>query len=182
MQAEAFATFVLAGVVVPAWIAAGVLDWRCHSRARIERTSGAKESLLHLVMFAELGVPMLAVLLCEVNALVFAICIVGFVVHEFTALYDVKLALRHRAVTPIEQHVHSFLELLPLMAIVLLAVVYPGQLLALLGLGDEKPRFELVGKQTPLPASYTAAVLCAALVCNVLPYVEETVRGLRARR
>ena len=180
MRAEACATIVLACVVVPAWIAAGVLDWLCHRRARIEHTSGARESVLHLVMFAELGVPLVAVLLFEINALVFAIAMAGFVVHEFTAMHDVKLAVRHRPVTPIEQHVHSFLELLPLMAILLLVVLYPGQFLALFALGDEQARFELQWKQIPLPVPYTAAVLVAAVVCNALPYTEELIRGLRA--
>lgn len=41
--------------VVRLWTAAGVADWLCHRRGRIEETSGAAESLLHLLMLAEVG-------------------------------------------------------------------------------------------------------------------------------
>ena len=41
----------------------GLRRWLCHRRADIEHTAGAPESLLHLVMFAELGVPLLGIVL-----------------------------------------------------------------------------------------------------------------------
>jgi hypothetical protein len=37
--------------------------------------------------------------------------------HSATALYDVTLATHKREVRPIEQHIHSFLEVLPLAGI-----------------------------------------------------------------
>jgi hypothetical protein len=177
----AAASWILAWLVVPLWIAAGFADWLCHRRADIEHTAGAPESLLHLLMFAELGVPLLAVLLLEVNALVFALMAIAFVLHEFTALWDVRYALARRTVAPLEQHVHSFLELLPLMGILLLAVLHPGQVLALFGLGSDAPRFELAWKDPPLRAGYIAGVLIAVVLLSALPYLEELVRGIRAR-
>lgn len=177
----AAASWVLAWLVVPLWIAAGFADWLCHRRADIEHTAGAPESLLHLLMFAELGVPLLAVLLLEVNALVFALMAVAFVMHEFTAMWDVRYAQARREVSPLEQHLHSYLELLPLMGILLLAVLHPGQALALLGLGSEAPRFELTWKDPPLRPGYIAGVLIAAVLFSALPYLEELVRGIRAR-
>ena len=181
MQA-AMADWILAWVIVPAWIGAGALDWLCHRRGYIERTAGAQESLLHLLMFAEVGLPLLAVLLLEVNALVFVIAIVGFAAHEATSLWDVTYASRHREITPLEQHVHSFLELLPLTAILLLAVLHPGQVLALMGLGSERASFFLAWKRPPLPFAYLAMVFGAATAFALLPFVEELVRGIRARR
>jgi len=177
----AAASWILAWLVVPLWIAAGFADWLCHRRADIEHTAGAPESLLHLLLFAELGVPLLAVLLLQVNALVFALMAVAFVLHEFTALWDVRYAHARRDVSPLEQHVHSFLELLPLIGILLLAVLHPGQALALLGIGSEAPRFALAWKDPPLPLGYTAGVLIAAVLFSLLPYLEELVRGMRAR-
>ena len=53
--------------LLPLWIAAGLADWACHRRTGIERTSGLKENLLHLLMFGEIGVGMAAVALLEIN-------------------------------------------------------------------------------------------------------------------
>jgi hypothetical protein len=53
-----------------------------------------------------------------VNAGIILLMIGSFLVHEATALWDVSYATTAREVTPIEQHVHSFLEMIPLMAIV----------------------------------------------------------------
>jgi hypothetical protein len=182
MTSSGAAAWILLWLVIPAWIGAGLLDWQCHRAARIERTSGARESMLHLVLFAEIGLPLVACLLLRINALVFALAILGFVAHEITSLMDVSYATRHREVTPFEQHVHSFLELLPLTAILLLAVLHPGQILALVGLGAEAADFTLAWKQPPLPGFYVAGVLTASVVCGLLPYAEELSRGFRSRR
>jgi hypothetical protein len=39
-----------------------------HRRTHIEQTAGPRESLVHHLMFAETGVPVLLGLFCEVNA------------------------------------------------------------------------------------------------------------------
>lgn len=87
-----------------------------------------------------------------------------------------------RNVTPLEQHVHSFLEMIPLMAGAFVAVLHWPQFLALFGLGTETARFDLMLKQEPLPVAYVVSVLAAALGLELLPYLEELVRGLRAGR
>ena len=91
-------------------------------------------------------------------------------------------ASRTRAVTPIEQHVHSFLEMLPLMALLMIVVLHWPQLLALFGVGSDPARFTLSLKQPPLPWIYVTAVLALVLLFDLLPYLEELARGLRARR
>src|SRR5947208_2924975 len=53
---EATVRYLLYGVV-PAWFVPGVLDWLQHRRTRIERTAGVRESLIHLLMMTEIGVP-----------------------------------------------------------------------------------------------------------------------------
>lgn len=167
--------------IMPVWFLAGLADYLCHRGSDIERTSGWKESVLHLMMFAEVAVPLMMCLFFEINALVFAVMIVAFLLHEATALWDVSYAVTRRKVTPIEQHVHSFLEMIPLMAGAFVAVLHWPQLLALFGLGDEAARFDLTLKGNPLPLSYIVAVLSAALCLEVLPYIEELMRGIRAR-
>lgn len=70
---EAPAAQLLVWAVLPLWFIAGVADWACHRATAIECTSGTRESALHLLMLAEPGVPLLAALVFEVNALVLAV-------------------------------------------------------------------------------------------------------------
>jgi hypothetical protein len=70
--------------------------------------SGYKESLLHLLVFTEVAIPLLAAIFFEINALIIAPMIAGFVVHQLTALWDTFASHKWR-ITPIEQQVHSFL-------------------------------------------------------------------------
>jgi hypothetical protein len=132
-------------------------------------------------MFTEIGIPLVACLFLEINALVFLVMILAFAAHEATTLWDVSYATRYRRVGPFEQHVHSFLELLPLTAGILVAILHWPQFLALFGLGDEPARWALRLKNPPLPGGYVAVVLLAAVLLEVLPYVEELLRGLRAQ-
>src|SRR4051812_1482633 len=100
-------------VVLPLWLAAGFADYLCHRVAHIERTSGWRESALHLIQFAEMALPILAALFLQINAGVILLMIACFILHEATAYLDVRYASATRGVTPLEQHVHSFLEMLP---------------------------------------------------------------------
>ena len=172
---------ILMYFVMPLWIAAGIADYFCHRRTDIAHTAGPKESAMHLLMFIEIGIPLLACLLLEINALIFLVMILAFAAHEATALWDVSYATRYRRVGPFEQHVHSFLELLPLNAGILVAILHWPQFLALFGLGHESARWALRLKNPPLPGGYVAIVLLAAVFLEILPYVEELLRGLRAR-
>lgn len=107
--------------------------------------------------------------------------IAAFFTHEATALWDVSYAIERRYVSPLEQHVHSFLEMIPLMAGSFVAVLHWPQLLALFGLGTEPARFAISWKPEPLPITYVAAVLGAALLFELLPYLEELWRAWRAK-
>lgn len=167
--------------IVPLWLAAGVTDWIMHRRAGIERNSGPKESMIHLLMLAEMGLPVLAALFLQVNALVLLFMVAAFFVHEATAMWDVSYAVTRRVVTPLEQHVHSFLEMLPLMAVSIVALLHWGQLLALLGIGPEVADFSLRWKESPLPRHYVVWLMVAIVVFELLPYGEELLRTVRAR-
>lgn len=171
---------ILMYFLLPVWLAAGFADWLCHRASHIESTTGAKESLIHLLMFAEVGIPLLAAMFLDMNALVIAVMIVAFFVHEATAIWDVRYATTARTVAPVEQHVHSFLEMIPLMGLVSVVSLHWGQFLALFGAGPETARFEIVWKSQQLPVTYIACVMIVILLFELLPYVEEFVRGLRA--
>ncbi len=171
---------ILAYFVVPFWLSVGLLDWACHRETSIETTTGAKESLIHLLLFFELGAPLLAALFLDINALIIAFIIAMFIVHEATTIWDVSYAESARLVTPFEQHVHSFLEVLPLTALLLVVAHHWTQFLALFGAGDEIARFDLAWKGEQISAGYVAAVLGGAVLFGLLPYLEELRRGLRA--
>jgi len=173
---------ILLYFILPLWLAAGVADWFCHRAARIATTAGPKESLLHLLMLAEAGLPVLAGLFLEIDALVIALMIVAFLLHEATALWDVRYAVTRREVTPVEQHVHSFLEMVPLMAVVSVASLHWPQFQALFGFGPEAARWTLQWKGAPLPGWYVGGILGAIMLLELLPYGEELWRGLRANR
>jgi hypothetical protein len=169
-------------VIVPLWLAVGLGDWLCHRVTQIERNAGTKESVLHLLMLAEIGVPVLIVLFFEVNATVITIMLAALLVHELTAWWDVSYASTRRHISTVEQHMHSFMEVLPFTALALVLVNHWGQLLALFGFGAEPPVYSLQWKAEPLPLWYRAALIVAILLLAVLPYLEELRRCLRSRR
>jgi hypothetical protein len=171
---------ILMYFILPIWLLAGFADWLCHRASHIESTTGAKESLIHLLMFAEVGAPLLAGMFLNINALIIAVMIVAFFIHEATAFWDVSYATTARTVAPVEQHVHSFLEMIPLMALVSVISLHWGQFLALFGGGTEFAKFDLAWKPEQLPTAYIASVMAAILLFELLPYVEEFLRGFRA--
>jgi hypothetical protein len=168
--------------ILPLWIAAGLTDYVLHRRTQIAHTSGTKESLLHLLQLSEAGLPVLMGLLLEINALVLLLMLVALAAHQVTALWDARYAITRRYVGPLEQHVHSFLELLPLMGVSFVTILYWDQFLALFGLGMEVPRFKLQLKDPPLPLGYLLGLFTAILLFVVLPYIEELRRCLAVSR
>jgi len=174
------AALILMYFILPLWLLAGMADWLCHRASHIATTTGAKESLIHILMFAEVGLPLLAALFLKIDALIFAAMIVGFLLHEATTLWDLRYASTARTITPIEQQVHSFLEMIPLTAIICVAVLHWGQFLSLFGAGTEHARFILEWKPEPLPTLYIGSLLGCILLFELLPYFEELLRGLRA--
>lgn len=172
----------LLGAVVPLWLGAGVADWYCHRRTHIETTSGTRESVIHTLMMTEAGVPLMLGLFCEVNAGVLAVCAGSLGVHTATAFWDVAYAEDRRRVTPVEQHCHSLLEVVPLMATGFLAVLHWDQARALVGQDTSKADFRLRLKhRDPLSWRSRVLLLSAIGVFGALPYAEEISRCVRAR-
>ena len=166
--------------ILPLWLAAGFADYLCHRASHIETTSGWKESALHLLQFAEVGVPLLAALALQINTGVILLMIVCLVLHEATAMWDVRLANRTREVMPIEQHIHSVLEMLPLTAVLMVIALNWSAFLGVFGMAPAEfaPRL----KDEALPWPYIVSVLIATLLFEVLPYLEELWRGLTAKQ
>jgi hypothetical protein len=159
------------------WLAAGVADYLCHRASDIEHTSGVHEALLHGVQFLLVGAPLLAVLFLEVNATILLAMLAGLALHQATAIWDVRYANERRRVSPMEQHIHGVLEMMPAFATTVVAILNWPDVLALFGAGPAA--FALEAKRDPLPAAYLLAVLAGVVVCGVLPYGEELLRTLR---
>jgi hypothetical protein len=166
------ARLLLMYAVLPLWVAAGLLDWRCHRATDIAHTSGLKENLLHLVMFGEIGAGMVAVAFLEIDAAVLLIVLGVFVLHELTVYWDLHYSTPLRHVGPFEQMVHSVLEMLPLLSLALLAVIAWPQL----------HDWSLRAKAQPLPAGYLAGAAALVVLFNGLPLLQETWSCWRARR
>ena len=167
-------------VLLPLWTIPGYADYLCHKRSKIELTSGTQESITHNLMMALIGTPALLALLFETNALTLAVGAVAVVLHEGVTIWDVAYAAPRRTVTVTEQHVHSFLEVLPFATLSLLLCLRSDQLLAMLGIGGEKPDYRLRLKAEPPPRAYVAGLLAAIALTIGLPYAEELVRCMRA--
>jgi hypothetical protein len=110
--------------VLPAWLLAGAADWLCHRRTHIECNSGARESRMHLLLHAQIALPVLLGLWFEINAGMLAFMALCVAAHMFTSLADTRLAQPLRHISPIEQQVHGWLEMLPLFALACVAMLH----------------------------------------------------------
>ena len=164
-------------VAIPAWIVPGVLDWWCHRRTRIEEPDNGSvvESLVHSAMFAEAGIPLALGVFFEINPLVVTLMTSAAVAHEATAALDVKLAKEsERHLSQFEQHVHSFLEVMPFAVAALMVLLHE----------PTAPQWRLRRRPPALRPSDLGLIGAVVAVFGVLPYTEELVRCLRtaARR
>ncbi|MFB9536636.1 MULTISPECIES: diguanylate cyclase [Streptomyces] len=180
---DATTRYLLYGLL-PSWFVPGVADWVMHRRTRIEETAGTKESLIHSLMMAEVGIPIALTLRYEVNPLLLSVQLGGAAVHEATALWDVRTAVKsEREVKPIEQHIHSFLESLPFGALAALMCLHADQVKSLLRGGEGDPdAWRLVPRRRPLSRGYLAGIAAAIGTCVLLPYGEELLRCVRTGR
>ena len=172
--------WMLGAVVLPLWLLSGLADYICHSRTDIAHTSGTHESLLHLLQTVEIGVPLLAFLFLSFNALVLVLMFTGVVAHTASSWSDLRYAARLRCITPFEQYVHSFLNVLPWTAFALVVVLHWPVARAVF---DPAPASDWVPhlRRPAFDGSIIAGVLLASFACAVLPALRELIATLRAR-
>ena len=166
--------------LLPAWVVPGFGDYLCHRAAKIERTSGTHESVTHLLMIATSGVGVLTGLICEIDPSSLIVLAASALAHEGVVLWDVAYAARLRPPSATEQHLHSFLEVLPFASLAFTGCLHPGAVAALM----KKPvptRFLLRRKANlSLPYILSLGSLIATLV--VIPHLEEFIRCYRVDR
>ncbi|WP_030660726.1 hypothetical protein [Streptomyces rimosus] len=168
--------------VLPMWFVPAVADWVMHRRTNIEKTTGVKESAIHAVMMAEAGVPVLAGLVAKVNPLVLTMMGGAAAAHSATAIWDVTVATEDREVRPVEQHIHSFLEVLPLAAVAFTSCLHWESVRDLARGGKRPDAWKLLPKERPLPGKYLAGIAAGVGAFVALPYAEEFIRCVRARK
>lgn len=174
---------LLGCVVFPLWLLAGAADYWAHARSDIAHTSGTHESALHLLQTAEIGLPVLIVLFLQINALTLAMLILGVAAHTVTAYRDVRYAATRRPISPFEQFVHNFLNVLPLAALAIVVVLHWPAFKALPAWGDAPANaWTLRLREPAFDAGVIAGVLAASFLFGLLPGLVEFVRTLAARR
>lgn len=159
-------------VALPAWLGPGILDWYCHRRTHIEKpeNGGLFESLIHSTMLVEGGLPLLLGALFELNPLTVSLMTGSAAIHELTAMADVRVALKsEREVSQWEQHVHSFLEVMPFGIVPLMVLLHEPIV----------RNWALTRRSPALSKRDIAIVVGAATAFGALPYIEELIRCAR---
>ena len=166
-------------VLLPLWTIPGLGDYLCHRNSKIESTSGTQEAITHTLMMASIGIPAVQALLFETNALTLLVGAAALAFHELVVIWDVAYAAPRRRVSVTEQHLHSFLEVLPFATFSFLLCLRADQVLAMIGVGKEKPDFRLRLKADPPPPAYVLGLLVTISLTIGIPYAEELLRCIR---
>ncbi|HEU0095089.1 MAG TPA: hypothetical protein VFQ52_01445 [Rhizomicrobium sp.] len=172
---------LLVYVVLPLWVLAGFADYLCHRASDMEHATGMRESLIHWLMVAEVGLPLGLAVFFRINALLLLVIIVCLIAHEITGYLDLKIAMATRKVTIFEHQVHSILEVIPLTAMLMIMALHWPQTQALFGFGKEAADFSLEPKQIPRWGEIIPPAVVFALFV-IAPYAEELWRGHVAKR
>jgi hypothetical protein len=169
MAMQNWLTALLIWAIYPAWLLAGAGDYLCHRKTEIERTSGATESGLHVAQFVCLAIAFACAVLLQISAAVFAVLVVFGVAHSTLSYIDVRYTDGRRRILPIEQTLHGFMDVLPLVAVAILGVQHWPEIRA--GSVTFVPRAAIDLERVLLLLSF--AVLAG------LPVLEELLRTLR---
>jgi hypothetical protein len=163
---------LLLWVLYPTWLLAGAVDYLCHRRTAIGRTSGATESWFHVAQFACLALVFAGAVFLQVSAMVFALLIAGVVIHSVLAFADVAYTDGKRYISPLEQHAHSYMDVIPLVAIALIGALNWPEML---------DRAQVFALRTDVDSA-EFVLLVSFLLLTGVPIIEELTRTLRARR
>jgi len=156
------------------WTIAGCLDFACHRATNLPATSGLAESRLHLVQLALCGAGAVMWMALEPTAGLAAVLGVIVLVHAWAGYRDTRAAFRAgRTILPVEQHLHSVLDVAPWVALAATAW---------LAWREPQTQWSLVLRDTALPPLAWANVLVPALLLCVVPALLEFRDALRVAR
>jgi hypothetical protein len=158
-------------LMLPLWLLAGFGDWLCHRRSRIERTAGPRESALHILLYLLIAVPVIFGLFLSIDAPLLAFMAACVTAHMAVSLWDTAYAQPRRYISPVEQHIHSYQDTLPLFALALVVALRWDALAT--------PAWSWSPRPHPLPWTWgVLLVLCAGFIM----IIEELMRCVRAGR
>jgi hypothetical protein len=158
--------------IYPLWLVAGAGDYLCHRATDIERNSGSHESWYHVLQFLVLLVAFAIAVLFETNVVAFALMIILVMFHALLAHLDVSYTDGRRRISPIEQRIHGFMDVLPLMAVAILGVLHWDEIAAL--------RASPVLLLAPITLLHVLLLVSFAVLAG-FPILEELMRTRRHR-
>jgi hypothetical protein len=157
----------------PLWLLAGAGDYLCHRRTDIEHTSGSHESWYHVLQFICLLLVFAIAVLIKPGIATYAAMIALVLGHSVLAFLDVAYTDGRRFISPLEQTVHGYMEVLPWVAVVLFGILHWPQIWSGGSSRSLALQDNLDGRHIALVASYI--ILAGA------PVLEELIRTSRAR-
>lgn len=165
----ATAAALYAGYLV--WLVCGLADFVQHRRTDLPHTSGVRESALHLVQLALIGTGLALGLVLALTPA--SLLLIGLLVaaHAVVGYLDTRSAYGLREIGPAEQHLHSVLDMAPVMGWILAAIFFAD-------LGDSGLHLRRPAVGVGL---WSLIVVPALLMCG-LPALIEFRDALRARR
>lgn len=148
------------------WLLAGLADFICHWRTDLRHTSGVAESATHLVQVGLLGAAIVLGLAFETGRLVLLLMLALVVVHAAVGYLDTRIAFgRRRVLLPIEQHVHSVLDMAPIAAFACVAMLsWPSVV---------EDGWQLEARRPRVPMVIWLAVLVPAMLLCAVPALAE---------
>ena len=161
-------------LIYPLWLLAGFFDYLFHRRTRIEHTSGPTESWLHLAQFVSLAIPLFLLTFFEVTSLVIWLVAAAVLLHTVLSVADVSYTDGRRYISPLEQHVHGFMSVLPVIAVGIIAVLNWTEIL--------NSGWALRPKAVPVSPGRGALLVGSYVILAGTPIVEELIRTSRGFR
>jgi hypothetical protein len=156
------------------WLAAGAGDFLRHRRTDLPHTSGVAESASHLVQLALLALAIIVGLAFEMGRAIALLLLVLVVVHAAVGYWDTQVAFnRRRVVAPLEQHIHSVLDMAPWIAL--------GWAIATTWPAAASDGWDVALRRPPLPVAVWLAMLLPATVLSVAPALLEFRAAWKAR-
>jgi len=160
-----------AGAGYAAWLVAGGLDFLQHARTDLAHTSGVRESTWHAVQLGLVGSGVLAWLALAPGLGLLMLLGTLAAAHAVAGYLDTRTAYGCRPITPVEQHVHSVLDMAPWIAV---GAVVMGQ-------GNQARTAGWPLAWQPAAPALWLALLLPALLLAGLPWGLEFRAALRAR-
>lgn len=106
------------------WLLAGTADFICRRRTDLPHTSGLRESSLHLLQLGLMGMGLTMALAFALTRAVLAVLALLVLVHAVVGYLDTRSAYGRRELRPVEQHVHSVLDMAPIAGLAIAVFVY----------------------------------------------------------